>query len=461
MRVIAAILKWAIIVAVVAVVAVAAWLYAAPPALIRVGTGYAAKIVCSNVFLAGRDADGVLLDDVQAPGHPLLRLIDVDVDESAGTVSAGLFGIFGESVAAHRTGLGCTTVPDGDVAAVQRMSVNLPETAGSEALWPAGNGVELSQDPDVEAILNDPAMQGPGMRAIVVVHNGRIIGERYGEGFGAETPLIGWSMTKTVNAAIVGTMVGPSGLALDQRGLFERWTTDDRDEIALADLMAMSSGLEFNEDYGDVTDVTRMLYLEPDMAAFAADKPLVAAIGENFYYSSGTAVMLSRIWQNAFDDEAESWLWPHEALFGPLGMSSAVLEADASGTLVGSSYLYATARDWARFGQFLLQDGSWNGEQILPEGFAEWMRDPAPASDGNYGRGQLWLHGPRAGTPEGEHSDSGFDLPDDAFWLLGHDGQTTTVIPSENLVVVRMGLTPSNRGYKPQGLVEALVMALP
>ncbi len=460
MRFIAAILKWFVALVVVAVAGVALWLFLAPPAMIRVGTGYAAKIVCSNVFLAGRDPDPVLIEDVQAPGHPLLRLIDIDVDREAGTVSAAMLGIFGKSWSANREGLGCAAVPDGDIAAAQSWSLELAEAERGDALWPAGEGVEPSQNPAIDAILDDPAMQGPGMRAMVVVHNGRIIGERYGEGFSADTPLLGWSMTKTVNAAIIGTAIKDGRLALADTGLFERWTVDDRDEIALADLMAMSSGLAFNEDYGDVTDVTRMLYLEPDMPAFAADKELVAEIGENFYYSSGTAVMLSRTWQDTFDDPQEALRWPHEILFGPLGMSSAVLETDARGNYAGSSYLYATAHDWARFGQFLLQGGMWNGNAILPTRFVSWMREPAPASNGSYGRGQLWLHGPRGTTPEGQHSDTGFDLPDDAFWLLGHDGQTTTVVPSANLVVVRMGLTPSKLGYKPQGLVEALVEAL-
>src|SRR5690606_29971883 len=124
----------------------------------------------------------------------------------------------------------------------------------------------------------------------------------------------------------------------------------------------MSSGLEFNEDYGSVTDVTRMLYLEPDMAAFAADKPLVAVPGERFSYSSGTTALLSRIWQDAFIAPQEALAWPRQELFAPLGMASAVFETDARGTFVGSSYLYATARDWARFGEFLRKDGEWNGE---------------------------------------------------------------------------------------------------
>ncbi|MCC0043400.1 MAG: serine hydrolase [Brucellaceae bacterium] len=456
----AKILKWMIILVIAAVVGVAAWMFIAPPALILVGTGYASKIVCSNVFVAGRDADDVLVNDVQAPGHPILRLVDIDVDSDAGTVSAALFGIFGSAQSVYRKGLGCAAAPDGDIAAAKAYSLEVDRPAPLGALWPLGDRVEPSQAPTIEAILDDPQMTGPGMRAVVVVHNGRIIGERYGDGFTSETPLIGWSMTKTVNAAIAGTIINAGNLDVADRSLLEIWSSDDRDEIALADLMAMSSGLEFNEDYGDVTDVTRMLYLEPDMASFASDKPLVAAVGEHFNYSSGTAVMLSRIWQNTFDDPQAALRWPHEALFGRLGMTSAVLETDARGTYAGSSYLYANAHDWARFGQFLLQNGVWNGQLVLPPGFVEWMHEEAPASEGGYGRGQVWLHGPRGNTPEDQHSDTGFTLPDDAYWMLGHDGQTTTIIPSEGLVVVRLGLTPSKLGYKPQAMVQALVAAL-
>jgi CubicO group peptidase (beta-lactamase class C family) len=225
--------------------------------------------------------------------------------------------------------------------------------------------------------------------------------------------------------------------------------------------MAMSSGLEFNEDYGDVTDVTRMLYLEPDMASFAAAKPLASDVGKKFSYSSGTTLLLSRLWQDAVGDPAKALAWPREKLFGPLGMTSAVLEADARGTFAGSSYLYASAHDWARFGQFLLQDGVWNGARIVPEGYVAWMREKAPAAPiGEYGRGQLWLQGPEGGTPEGEDPDVGFDLPDDTFWMQGHDGQTVAMMPSANLVVVRLGLTPSKLRYKPQALLSALAAAL-
>lgn len=457
-RIALSIVKWLVVLLVVAVIGAAAWLYFSPPALIRVASNYSAKIVCSNVFLAGRDAGEVLADDVQAPGHPILGYISVEVDEARRTVSAGLFGIFGTGLAIARDGLGCAVSPNGNADP----DISASEGAGTvpQGLWPDGELVEASQDPELAALLDDAGTVGPGMRAVVVVHNGRIIGERYGDGFSAATPLLGWSMTKTVTAAIIGTLVTEGKLAQGQENLLDIWSRDGRREISLASLLAMESGLEFNEDYGDVTDVTRMLYLEPDMAGFAAAKPLAHEPGSTFAYSSGTTLILSRIWQNALGEPQTALDWPREALFDRIGMASAVLEADASGTFVGSSYLYATGRDWARFGQLLLQDGKWKGEDVLPYGYVRWMRSPTEASSGDYGKGHLWLHGPRAGTPEGTPSDAGFELPDDAFWLLGHDGQTVTVVPSKQLVVVRLGLTPSKLGYKPQALVEALAKLL-
>ena len=461
MRILGKLLKWLAILAVIVVAGFAAWLYFAPPALIQVAAGYSAKMVCSNVFIADRDQHEVLKVDVQAPGHPILGLISMSVDRDTKTAFAELLGMFGGGLAVAHDGAGCASVPDGDIAAAALPVVPLATGAAGADLWPEGETVEPSQDPAVTAILDDPAMAGPGMRAIVVVKNGRIVGERYGEGFSATTPLLGWSMTKTVTAAIIGTLVGQGKIGLDDTGLFEAWKADGRNAIKLRDLLSMSSGLEFNEDYGDVTDVTRMLYLEPDMAAFAAAKPLVNDVGKAFSYSSGTTVMLSRIWQNAVGDKAEALAWPRKALFDPIGMRSAVLEADARGTFVGSSYLYASGRDWARFGQLLLQDGVWNGQKILPDGYAAFMREPSEPAPNEYTKGQMWLNGPSAGTPDGEDPDAGFDLPADAVWALGHDGQSMAVIPSQQLIVVRLGLTPSKLGYKSQAMVQALVKALP
>jgi CubicO group peptidase (beta-lactamase class C family) len=458
MKILARILKWTSALVVLVVAALFGWLTFAPPELIRVGSAYSAKIVCSNVFLAGRSADEVLDADVQAPGHPLLRLMRVDVDMDERAVTAGLLGMFGKSIAIEREGLGCTSVPDGNIDAARAVRLETTRSAQvADAAWPAGNRVEALQDAALGRILNDETLTGPGMRAVLVVHQGRIVGERYADGFSAQTPLLGWSMTKTVNAAIIGTLVKAGKMNVDAAALLPAWQNDERKQITLGDLMAMSSGLAFNEDYGDVTDVTRMLFLEPDMAAFAASKALAGGIGKQWSYSSGTAVILSALWQQAAGGDALAW--PGQSLFVPLGMTSAVLETDEKGTFAGSSYLYATARDWARFGQLLLQDGRWNGQDILPQGFVAWMREPAPASNGEYGRGQVWLRGPAGGVEEKDAAPAE-PLPTDAYWLIGHDGQTMVIVPSKKIIVLRMGLTPSKTGYRPQGLAAAVVKTL-
>ncbi len=457
MRLVFKLFKWLLGLAMMVLIGGALWLYFAPPALIRVGSNYAAKIICSNVFIAGRDPQTVLERDVQAPGHPLLKLMRVGVDPSNPSVHTGLFGVFGGGVAVYRFTTGCAAVPDGDVkAALGTRFQGLEPAPRSMDLWPDGIRIDVDEHPLVAELLDDEQLTGPGMRAVVVVQDGRIIGERFGADVAFyDQPLIGWSMTKTVTAALIGTRVKAGRLSVEDNNLFPEWADDARSKITVADLLAMQSGLYFNEDYGDVSDVTRMLYIETDMPAFAADQPLEAPVGEVFNYSSGTSVLLSRVWQDTFSAPQDALAWPYEALFGPLGMHSAVFETDPRGTYVGSSNLYASARDWAKFGQLLLQDGVWKGKRILPEGWVRWMRTPTEASGGEYGR-HVWLHGPRANTPRGVPADEGFDLPADAFWMLGHDGQTITVIPSLRMVVVRMGLTPSRLGYKPQALIEAL-----
>jgi len=295
-----------------------------------------------------------------------------------------------------------------------------------------------------------------------VIKDGRLVGEAYGDGFSATTPLLGWSMTKTVNAALIGRMITEGRMALSDRALFEGWAADRRSGITLARMLAMESGLGFREDYGAVADVTRMLYLEPDMAGYAGNLAVTKeASGPDgvFAYSSGDAVLLSRLWMDRLDDEATALGYPASALFRPLGMRSAVMEADARGTYVGSSYLYATTRDWARVGEFLLQHGVCEEERLLPEGFVAAMARPTAASGGLYTEIQAWHAIPRGGLDEasGPMIDA---LPEDAFWLLGHDGQSMVVVPSERLAVIRLGLTPSRLGYRPELLVDAVRQAL-
>jgi CubicO group peptidase (beta-lactamase class C family) len=436
-------------------------LWLKPPDLLRVGANYSAKIVCSNVFLAGRDPEDVLRADVQAPGIALLRLMRVSVDREHGAVRAGFLGFIGDGLATARPGQGCTAVPDGKLAlanaeaATVRAAPSSSSAGGAAtALWPDGGAVETK--PTLDGILANDQLAGPGARAILIVDHGRIVAERYASGFTARTPLLGWSMTKTVMASLIGMLVKDGKLSLDQSGFWPAAPGDGRDRIRVADLLAMSSGLRFNENYGAVSDVTSMLYLQPDMAGFARAQPLAHPVGEAWSYSSGTAVILSRIMQDAAGGDGGAFA--DARLFKPLGMSSAIMEADEHGTLVGSSYMYATARDWAKFAQFLLQEGVWQGQELLPSGYVAMMAAPVAASGGQYGHGQVWLWGSDAAAP-GVNPDAAFGIPADTFWLSGHDGQSIAVIRSRQLIIVRLGLTPQSLGYSPQPLVKAVLEA--
>ncbi len=452
------------------VVVLALLLWLKPPALLRVGANYAAKIVCSNVFLAGRDPDEVLRIDVQAPGLSILKLMRVSVDRARGIVRAGFLGVIGDGLAQFHAGHGCTVLPDGRLASAPELNARsrtgpplppatpVPRPPFSNGLWPDGAAVDTTRA--IDALIKDPALAGPGARAIVVVHDGHIVGEYYAPGFAPATPLLGWSMTKTVMAGVIGMLIKDGKLSLAQAGFWPG--KDGREKIRLRDLLAMSSGLQWNEAYGAVSDVTRMLYLQPDMAAFAGSQPLAHPPGEEWLYASGTALILSRIAQEALasgqPEAADLAGFIKARLFSPLGITTATIEPDEHGTLVGSSYMYATARDWARYGQFLLQDGVWQGEELLPPGYVTMMAAPVEASRGQYGMGQTWLWGSDAATP-GVDPDAALGIPSDAFWMSGHDGQSVCIIKSRQLVIVRLGLTPYADGYTSQALVHAVLKA--
>ena len=452
MRIVARILKWLGLALGTFVVGAIGWLYFFPPELLRVGTAYAAKIVCSNTFVAGRDPAEVLSKDVQAPGHPLLKYVSFERGEDS--ITTRLFGFVAQQTALYRPGLGCVAVPDGNVAAARAVTLaEIPKAEKSELEWPLGDQVSKPVSDPVQALLADPDLAGPDMRAIVVVKDGRIIGERYGEGFSETTPLLGWSMTKTVTGALIAARIADGKLSYDQDKLFPEWT-DDRAKIKISDLLAMQSGLDLEETYGDVNDVTRMLFLEPDQARFVESKALEAQPGEKWEYTTGSAVLLTRLWMNTFTDQKEALAYPRKALFGRVGMTSAVMEPDEAGTFSGGSLMYATARDWARFGLLLVDNGQWNGEQVLSPEYIQRVSTATELSGGVYTGALAWKM--ESGERKG---DEPFALPADTYWAVGHDGQSMAIVPSERLVVLRLGLTPSRLKYRPAKLLEKLVTA--
>ena len=407
-----------------------------------VGAAYKAKALCSALFVSGLDLDPNRADEVSSDAYRVMRLFRASVDRGAKTVTASFFGLR-ERTAVWRPGLGATLAfrplpPAPPLPAPKR-------PADPSRPWPEGDAPDPAPSPVLERVL-EAAFSEPDpkrlrrTRAIVVVRGGLLIGERYAPGFTAETPLNGWSMTKSVLGALIGTLVAENKLALSDKALLEEWRApgDSRAGISLQDLLRMRSGLRFTEVYSDpLSDVTRMLFDGGDAGGFAASRPLAHPPGTHWQYASGTTNILSLIARRALGEDAYP-SWPRRALFDPLGMASAILEPDASGTFVGSSFLFATARDWARFGLLHARDGVWNERRLLPEGWVRLVTTPTPqAPDARYGA-HWWLKlSPELGG--GSAADS--RLPADAFHALGHEGQCLTVIPSRGLVVVRLGLS--------------------
>jgi CubicO group peptidase (beta-lactamase class C family) len=229
--------------------------------------------------------------------------------------------------------------------------------------------------------------------------------------------------------------------------LLPQWRTrgDPRAAITLDQLLRMTSGLAFNEDVGDpLSDVVVMLFTRTNGAAFAASKALVAPPGARWRYSSGTSAILARIIRDASQSDTDYLAFPRRALFDRIGMRSALIETDPAGDFQTSSFMYASAHDWARFGQLLLQDGVWNGERILPEGWVRYLTTLTPQSRRQDFGAHVWVRVPE---PFNRLSGSPTIIPSDAFHLAGHEGQLVSVIPSRELVVVRLGLSRGRRNW--------------
>jgi hypothetical protein len=409
----------------------------------KVATGYTAKAVCSYHFLTGQDLESIM-DEL--PSNPLVPYLRPQIDETKGEATVTLWGWSAKQKAILRPGLGCTLLAGNGPFETRAALMPQPAPVDPNQPWPLGDAVTTEKSPALEAVLDkwfqDPDPENPRRtRAIIVVKDGQIIAERYGKGFSKDTLFQGWSMTKSVTNALLGILVQQGKLDIHAPAPVPEWqsSNDSRKTITTDQLIRMSSGLEFNEDYGDLSDgVTQMLYNQGDMAAYAAAKPLAAAPDTIWNYSSGTANILSRIIRDTIGGEiTDYWAFPQEALFHRIGVNSAIIEPDAFGTFVGSSYMYTTARDWARFGLLFAQDGVWNGERILPEGWVDYVRTPTPPSLGEYG-GMWWLNAGEPGKPETKEWP---DMPDDIFYADGHDGQSVVIFPSQNIIIVRLSVS--------------------
>lgn len=454
-------------------VCVLGWLYARA---IPIGTGYVAKYLCSSTFISERDPETVFEEDI-VPVNPLAKLVDYHIDRQRKTVTSTSFGLF-PLTAVYREGCGCSLVIGTTAEEMraqklvepefQQEARRLPDTLP----WPHGNGGPV--DPEslgvnkqllnaaLDAAFEEPDPDHPRKtRAVVVIYDGRLIAEKYAPGFHREMPLLGWSMGKSITSALVGILVKEGRLDIKKPSLVPEWQTDHdpRKKITLDQMLRMSSGLTFEETYAPLYDATDMLYGSYDFAAYAASKPLETSPDGKWNYSSGTANIVARIVRQALEEEGPYYYrFIREKLFDKIGMTSAFVEPDSSGTFVGSSYGFATPRDWAKFGLLYLKDGVWKGERILPEGWVDYTTTPTPLSPrGEYGA-MFWLNAGAKGNPADRRWP---DAPTDAFGALGFQEQKMIVIPSKNLVLVRFGATTDRKSWDTNSFIRDVLKALP
>ena len=429
---------------------------------LNVGAGFTAHVLCSLVFHSGIDAEHGFDDYIVPVIGPAAHFIMYEVDTAGQSVEAS--GLYADARAIFREGEGCTLVSPEDELRLTGEPPSESARSWNTRAWPsAEQWLSAEAKAELAVVVNGAfdEPEGPGRlrqtTAVVAVKRGQLLIERYAKGIDRSTPLMSWSMAKSVTATLVGIGVREGRFELEAPAPVPEWrdTDDPRGALAIDHLLRMSSGLEFDEHYGAINDVSVMLFTKPDTGAFAAAKPLAHPVDTMWSYSSGTSNILARILRHQFVTRTEMIRWSREQLFDRIGMTSAVFETDASGSFIGSSFAFATARDWARLGQLHLQDGVWGGERILPQGWVDYVRTPTPAAArGGYGA-HWWLNAGSPGAPEDRVWPS---LPGDAYAARGMSGQYVVVVPSAELVVVRLGLSQAE-GDALHG-IEALVAGI-
>jgi CubicO group peptidase (beta-lactamase class C family) len=430
--------------------------------ILNAGSGFAAKNICSGHFLSGMSGQQII-DEALIPASSVLSNTRYSIDETNRWVDANLFGIF-KRRAVYSDGTGCTLMQAGQEALPAKVNKSVSSHLNPELPWPEGSAPVASNrrlQAVVETAFTEPDTEHKrNTKAVVVIHKGELIAEQYAPGVDASTPLIGWSMTKSVTNMLVGLLVQDGRLTLNQIAPVPPWhkeAGDPRAAITIDQLLRMSSGLVFGEEYRLYSDVTRMLSAEADAAGFAASKPLLAEPDSIWSYSSGTSNILSGIIRRTVGGDLQHYYdFAQQRLFLPLGISSASIETDYSGTFVGSSFMYANARDWARLGQFCLQQGQWHGEQLLPGDWLRYSTTPTPTNAKNNYGAHFWLN---ADPLDKQQQRTWPSLPADTFSMNGFQGQRVVIVPSMDLVVVRLGFSGGeNRAIEQlvAGLIDAI-----
>ena len=397
----------------------------------KIATGFVANILCSETFVSGQQPDRIFRETTAAmPGVSLITwAMDYHVDRARKEATVTLLG-FGRSHAVFREGLGCYLDHGGAVADI---SVPSTDIKPSQALLPdiAGPSVVASANTQLAAAL-DRAFAEPeqppkrATKAIVVLKDGHIVAERYAEGYGIDTPILGFSATKSVISALTGILVRKGALTLDQPAPIAAWqgAGDPRRAITIDHLLRHTAGLALGSSLqaslGSAFEpVNRMKFMESDMAGYAESINLETPPGSVWNYNDGNTVILSHLIRNAAGGKATDMLrLAQTELFAPLGMRNVTIEFDASGNAEGSSQMLATSRDWARFGQLYVNDGVVGGKRILPEGWVKYSASPTPNAWVGIGAG-FWTN---LGDSLGANYRSEHGWPRDAFFAKGTIG---------------------------------------
>lgn len=404
-------------------------------------SGFSAKNMASGIFIANRTQTSIEQSD---NNFSPVTWAKNEVNTKDKSVTSNVFGLKSRT-AIYREGLG-TVLTNEDYDQSTPYLIPKRTKISTNLSYPYG---DLPQKDTIFSLLNYNKLEGVvdnyfsknnefnTTRSLLVIYKDQIIVERYADGFDKNTKILGWSMAKSLISAVYGVMDQQGKLNKNEPTQIDAWKNDERSKITLNNLLQMNSGLEWEEDYTKISDVTKMLYLDTDLTKSQVDKPLIGKPNETWNYSSGTTNLLSGILRKKFKTHQEYLDFWYTDLIDKIGMHSMLVEADLAGNYIASAYAWATTRDWAKFGLLYLHKGLWNGEQIMSEDWVKYTATPTNTSEGIYGA-QFWLNS-NGHMP---------DVPKDLFFSDGFQGQRVFIIPSKDLVVVRMGITPSNLNEK-------------
>jgi len=390
-------------------------------------SGIVAKQVCSLHFISGfshKQARSYYLDPLAGD---FANLIFSTINARVKKVRATILGLYPQT-AVFRRGIGCSLIHDGSDFDRNTGLSPLPpyNTLKINYTHRAAHFDTLALEAALETSFKEVAGEGRNTLAVAVLHEGNLVAERYAKGITPSTPLHGWSMAKSLTVTLAGTMIYKGEIGLKEKGILNN---PGLKELTLEHLLGMTSGLDLTET-GDGWDPnSRMLFTQSDMAEWASNRKQLHEPGDQWAYMSGNTILAMRTMQDRLGSTLKEQIeGVRRRVFTPLGMHSAILETDEAGTLQGSSYLYATAHDWARLGQLYLDNGKAGNRQIFHEDWVDIVTTPTPGSRGGYGLG-FWLGSPGSGAPA------------KGFYMSGFQGQVVYIFPENKLVIVRLGAT--------------------